>query len=275
MLTFIGFLVGCFLVGYGIYTGKAPVDIFLNWQGLAIVGGGTIASIFVSFPVREVLLAFKAYYIIFVHGAHDYVKAVTRMVSAIRTYQVDGLDRLMADLKQKSRKDLWILRDGVQMIANGYSRDESQMILEDQIRWQMSREMKQHQLFATMAKVAPAFGMIGTLIGLINMLITLQSNPGEVGIGLAVALTTTFYGLVLSNLVFSPIAEKIREQAENNLLLETMQLETLMMMYDNRNYVFARDKLSAYLSANSRQKVTQQSSRDIITRKRNNVKELA
>jgi len=273
MLTFLGFIIGCCLIGYGIITGQAPVDIFLNWRGLAIVVGGTIASTFVSFPVREVLMAFKSYYIIFVHGAHDYVKAVATMVHAVRTYQVSGLEQLMQEVKKE--KNLWILKDGVQMIANGYSKEESRLILEDQIRWQMSREMKQHQLFSTMAKIAPAFGMIGTLIGLINMLITLQSQPGQVGLGLAIALTTTFYGLVLANIVFSPISEKIKERAENNLLLETMQLETLTMMYDNSNYVYARDKLCAYLSATNRRKVTKRSANRILTKKQAQVKQLA
>src|SRR3990172_6129708 len=223
MLTFIGFTLGAFLVAYGIYAGKAPVDVFWSWEGFAIVMGGTIASTFVSYPLREVLLAFKAYFVIFKTGAHNYVKAVDQMVDAMRGYQRDGMEHLLkasADLKK-----LWIFQDGVQMMANGYTREETHEILEDQIRWQMGREMKQHQLFGTMAKIAPAFGMIGTLIGLIEMLITLKSNPGEVGLGLAIALTTTFYGLILTNIIFIPVSEKIRERAENNLLLETMQLE--------------------------------------------------
>jgi chemotaxis protein MotA len=255
MLTFLGFLIGCSLVAYGIINGSSPVNVFLNWQGMAIVLGGTIASTFVSFPVSEVVQAFKAFFIIFRSGAHDYVGAVNKMVAAIRSYQRDGLDHLLRELPKL--KKLWILQDGVQMIANGYSKAEAQAILEDQIRWQMTRESKQNQLFNVMAKIAPAFGMLGTVIGLIDMLITLQSKPGQVGLGLAVALTTTFYGLILANMVFVPIAEKIRERSENNLLLETMQLETILMMYDNRNYVYARDKLAAYLNANSRKKVNQ------------------
>ncbi len=254
MLTVLGFILGVFLVGYGIYAGKAPLDIFLNWHGVGIVVGGTIASTFVSYPIREVLLAFKSYFIIFKSGSHDYVKAVHQMVNAIRRFQRDGMERLLGETNLT--KKLWIFKDGVQMMANGFSKEETHIILEDQISWQMSREMKQHQLFATMAKFAPAFGMIGTLIGLINMLITLQSQPGEVGVGLAVALTTTFYGLVLANIIFSPISEKIKERAENNLLLETMQLEALDILYDGKNYIYARDKLCAYLSAGNRKKVT-------------------
>ena len=136
-------------------------------------------------------------------------------------------------------------------------------MLEDQVRWQMNREMKQHQLFGSMSRIAPAFGMIGTLIGLINMLITLQSEPGQVGLGLAIALTTTFYGLALANMVFAPISEKIRERAENNLMMETMELEAVLMIYDKRNYVFARDKLAAYLNANSRKKVASVAGKNI------------
>ncbi|MFQ5823746.1 MAG: motility protein A [bacterium] len=253
MLTFIGFLIGASLVSIGIATGKAPPEIFLNWQGLAIVIGGTIATTFVSYPIQEVLRAFKAYFVIFRSGEHDYITAIDKMVSSIRIYQRDGLEKLVNEVKLLSK--LWILKDGVQLLSNGYSKDETQVILEDQIRWKLAREMKQHQLFGTMAKISPAFGMIGTLIGLINMLITLQSQPGQVGAGLAIALTTTFYGLALANMVFAPISEKIKEQAENNLLIETMQLETILMLYEKRNYVYARDKLAAYLNANSRKKV--------------------
>jgi chemotaxis protein MotA len=257
MLTFLGFLLGAALVAYGISTGKAPAEMFLNWQGLAIVIGGTIASTFVSYPMYEVFRAFRAYFVVFRSGTHDYVGAVKQMVQCIRVYRKDGLERLVS--AANSLPKLWILKDGVQMMSNGYSKEESREVLEDQIRWQMNREMKQHQLFGTMAKISPAFGMIGTLIGLINMLITLQSKPGDVGIGLAVALTTTFYGLALANMLFGPISEKIKERAENNLFIETMQMEAVMMLYDKRNYVYARDKLAAYLNAGSRKKLNDHS----------------
>ena len=253
MLTVLGFLIGTSLIAFGIISGKAPAEIFLNKQGLAIVLGGTIASTFVSYPVREVLRAFVSYFVIFRSGSYDYVSAVDKMVSALRLYQREGVARLLSEVN--SLKGFWIFKDGIQMLSNGYSKEETREVLEDQVRWQMNREMKQHQLFGSMSRVAPAFGMIGTLIGLINMLITLQNEPGQVGLGLAIALTTTFYGLALANMIFAPISEKIKERAENNLMMETMEVEAVLMIYDKRNYVFARDKLAAYLSASNRKKV--------------------
>jgi chemotaxis protein MotA len=253
MFTFLGFILGTALVTYGILSGKAPAEMFLNWQGIAIVAGGTVAATFMSYPMKEVSRSIISLFVIFRSGTHNYVQAIREMVLCIRLYQKDGLDALLA--KAGTVRKLWIFRDGVQMIANGYEQEEAQIILEDQVRWQMSREMKQNQLFTSMAKISPAFGMIGTLIGLINMLITLKSQPGDVGLGLAVALTTTFYGLALSSMLFAPIAEKIKERAENNLLLETMQVEAVMMLYQKRNFVYARDKLAAYLNAGSRRKL--------------------
>ena len=255
MLTFLGFILGTALVGFGIISGKAPAEMFLNWHGLAIVFGGTVAATCMSYPMREVVRGFVSLFIIFRSGTHNYVHAIREMVRCIRTYGKDGLQPLLA--RSESLKGLWIFRDGVQMMANGYGCDEARVILEDQVRWQMSREMKQNQLFTSMAKISPAFGMIGTLIGLINMLITLQSQPGEVGMGLAIALTTTFYGLALANMVFAPIAEKIKERAENNLMLETMQVEAVLMLYEKRNFVYARDKLAAYLNAGNRKKLAE------------------
>lgn len=273
MLTFIGFIIGTVLIAFGISTGKAPPEIFLNWQGLAIVLGGSIAAIVVSYPIPEILRAFTSYFIIFRSGAHKYVQAIDEMVSTIRLYQREGLDKVNQALNPATK--LWIFHDGIQMMSVGYNQQETREILEDQIRWQMAREMKQHHLFATMAKVAPAFGMIGTLIGLINMLITLQSHPGNVGEGLAIALTTTFYGLILANMVFAPISEKLKERADNNLLVETMQLEAVMMMYENRNYVFARDKLAAYLNAANRRKVQKVAGRGGLSKNRKKFKKVA
>ncbi|RMF58212.1 MAG: hypothetical protein D6743_17930 [Calditrichaeota bacterium] len=253
MLTFLGFLIGASLVALGIVKGSATPEIFWNWQGLAIVVGGTIASGLVSYPIQEVLRGFKSYFVIFRSGKHNYVRGIDQMVTAIRYFQRFGIHKLAEEPLPLTK--LWILKDGIQMMANGYAQEETRTILEDQIRWKMAREMKQHQLFGTMARISPAFGMLGTLIGLINMLVTLKTQPGRVGLGLAIALTTTFYGLALANMLFAPISEKIKERAENNLMFETMQLETVMMLYENRNYVYARDKLAAYLDAGTRKKV--------------------
>jgi len=253
--TFVGIMLGAALIAVGIASGQAQANVFWNWQGLAIVLGGTIAATLISYPLPEVFRGFRSFFVIFRSGVHDLVDAVNRLVTATRIFHREGVTATAQHAA--GWKDLWIFKDGLQLMINGYTRDEAKEILEDQVRWQLSRERKQENLFNRMAKIAPAFGMVGTLIGLINMLITLQSHPQQVGEGLAIALTTTFYGLILANLVFSPIAAKIRERAENNVLLQTMQIETILMLYDKRNYVFVREKLAAYLNAGLRKKVQQ------------------
>ena len=254
MITVIGIIAGLSLIFFGIVANGTPPAIYFNPSGLAIVLGGTLAATFVSFPLKEVLRAVRSYLIIFKSGTHNYVKATQEMVETIKRYNMNGITEL-ENISARPGK-LWIFNDGLQMLVNGYNKAETRAVLEDQVAWQMNREQKQFQLFGAMAKFAPAFGMIGTLIGLIQMLITMNEGPEKVGTGLAIALTTTFYGLVLANLLFSPISEKIREQAENNLLLETMEIDAVMLMYDNSNYVMARDKLSAYISATNRKKIT-------------------
>ncbi len=255
MVTIVGVLLGTMLIALGILKGQAPAEVFLNWQGLAIVIGGTFAATLISYPLPEVIRGFRSYFVIFRTGSYNFVQAIDRMVAAVRILHREGIDALAREVS--SWRALWILKDGVQMMLNGYTREETRAVLEDQIRWQLAREHKQHELFGRMAKIAPAFGMIGTLIGLINMLITLQTQPKHVGAGLAVALTTTFYGLILANLFFAPISAKIKERADNNLLLETLQIEAVLMLYEKRNYVFVRDKLAAYLNASKRSKLIQ------------------
>ena len=253
MITIIGIISGITLIVIGIKGSGTPADIFINPTGLAIVLGGTLAATLISFPFHEVLRAFRSYLIIFRSGSHDYVQAIKNLVRNIEKYNNYGLSSF-EEFHRPSKK-LWIFNDGFQLMINGYNKEEVKKVLEDQIRWKFKRELKQNQLFATMAKFAPAFGMIGTLIGLIKMLVTMSSGPQHVGHGLAIALTTTFYGLILANMLFNPIAEKIREQSENNLLLETMQLESLMMMFYNSSHIYAQDKLASYISAAQRKKL--------------------
>lgn len=253
MSTFVGIILGLVLIAVGILSSGTPTQVYVNFSGLAIVLGGTIAATFVSFPFREVLRAFNSYIVVFKSGSYNYIESIMQMVDTIRKYGAGGISSLEND-KNIPRK-LWIFYDGIQMMINGYDKDETREVLEDQIRWQIKREQKQIQLFAAMAKFSPAFGMIGTLIGLINMLVTMAQGPEKVGSGLAIALTTTFYGLVLANMLFNPISEKIKERSENNLLFETMQLEAILMMYDNRNHIYARDKLGAYISVSNRKRL--------------------
>ncbi len=256
MGTILGILLGGGLIAVGIASGHADASVFWNWQGMAIVFGGTLAATLVSYPLREVARAFKSYFVIFRTGTHNYVAAIHRLVQATRTFHREGLQAVAQ--QAAGWRDLWIFKDGIQLMLNGYSQEETREILEDQVRWQLAREHKQEELFSRMSRIAPAFGMVGTLIGLINMLITLQTRPQQVGVGLAIALTTTFYGLLLANLLFAPIAAKIRQRADNNALLETLQLETVMMLYEKRNYVFVRDRLAACLNAGSRNKIHRQ-----------------
>lgn len=273
MFTLLGVLAGTALIAWGIISGQATPDVFLNWQGVAIVFGGTIAATFISHPSREVFRGFMAYFIIFRSGRVDYVKVIDKMVTAIRVGQRDGIPAMQKQMKLV--KGLWIFKDGIQMLANGYSREEAQETLEDQVKWKVSRELKQRDLFNSMAQTAPAFGMIGTLIGLINMLLTLQSNPSDVGSGLAIALITTFYGLILSNMIFAPIGGKIEDRAENNLLFETIQVEAVLLLYDKKNYIYARDRLAAYLNAGSRKKLTKVAGKGSLQKKHNLIKKAA
>ncbi|KAA3612651.1 MAG: hypothetical protein DWQ05_18550 [Calditrichaeota bacterium] len=266
-------MAGVALIAYGIISGQATPEVFLNWQGVAIVFGGTIAATFISHPSREVFRGFMSYFIIFRSGRVNYIDVIDKMVTAIRIGQRDGVQAMQAQFKNV--RGLWIFKDGLQMLVNGYTREEVKTTLEDQVKWQVSRELKQRDLFMSMSQTAPAFGMIGTLIGLINMLLTLQTNPSDVGSGLAIALITTFYGLILANMIFAPIGGKIAEQAETNLLCETLQIEAILLIYDKKNYIFARDKLAAYLNAGSRKKLMKVAGKGALQKKQGLFKKAA
>ena len=253
MIKLFGILLGFLLIIIGIAAEAAPIYIYFNLSGLAIVLGGTIAATLVSFPFKEVTRAFNSYVVVFKSGTHDYIKAIDQMLKVIKKHNIGGITSL--EEVQKQPKNLWLLFDGIQMMINGYDKNETKLVLEDQIHWKNKREYKQTQLFSAMGKFSPAFGIVGTLIGLINILSSLENSPKNIGIGLAIALTSALYGLILANIIFKPISEKLQERAENNLLLETMQLETILMIYDNNSFNYALDRLSAYICVTDRKKI--------------------
>jgi chemotaxis protein MotA len=141
------------------------------------------------------------------------------------------------------------LRSGVQLVIDGTPTDKVLELLEWRIARLKARERAEAQLFRTMATYAPAFGMLGTLIGLINMLHGMgTASMAVIGQGMAVALITTFYGLILANLVFKPIAVKLERRTERRVLVMNMVLEGIVMLSERRSPSFVRETLSSFLT---------------------------
>lgn len=244
--TLIGMVTGvAMLVVVIIYAAEDPAS-FVNWPGLAIVLGGTLAATFMSYPLREVVRIFGLFSIVLRNE---------------RLYTQQDMEELIRISKLWMRSDLPAVENALGEVRNPFLRTGLQLVVDltpeqdilDLLQWRITRlQAREHaeaQLFRVMASFAPAFGMIGTLVGLINLMFVLDEGSLEVvGPGMAIALMTTFYGILLANLVFKPVAVKLERRTEQRVVLMNMIMQGISMMCEKRSPSLMRETLKSFMA---------------------------
>ncbi len=248
--TIIGILLGVGLVSGAIFYEAGTFAYFINLSGLVIVMGGTTAATLVSYPVKDVIAVFRIGFIVLKREPpvlQDYLGQILHLVNIARK---DGVLRLEDSLPEDSNS---FLQDAVQMLVDGYSVEEISDILDERILYKQEREFGEAEVFRTMAKYAPAFGMVGTLIGLILLLVNMNSSGlDSLGAGMAVALVTTFYGLVFSNLIFKPFAVKLERRTREQTIMMRMVKESMIMIAERWHPIKVEDYLNSFLKPGER-----------------------
>ncbi|MCG8531787.1 MAG: MotA/TolQ/ExbB proton channel family protein, partial [Desulfovibrionales bacterium] len=218
-----------------------------NVPGLMIVFGGTLATTLITFQFRDVLAAFKAAYFVFSKDKEDPNEAVATMIRLSHLSRRQGLFQL-----GKIKTQSLFLKKACGLLADGSSEEVIRAALTTEIQSLQMRHFIVQDVFRKMGLYAPAFGMLGTLIGLVQMLSKLQ-DPGQIGPAMATALLTTFYGSLLSTLFFLPVAGKLRSRT----IVETIHLEIIqegaISIINNNNPVIIYEKLSSFISSRLRQ----------------------
>lgn len=243
--TLLGILAGFSLVIGAILLGEA-VAVFLNIKGLMIVLGGTLSVICINYPIHEVYQSIVAAIKIFTSRKSKANEVVNTMVQIADISRRDGLLAL-----EKIDTDNAILKKACQLIADNA---EPEMI-QDSLRIEISAMKQRHnisqEVFRKMAAYSPSFGLIGTLIGLVQMLTNLD-DPSKVGPGMAVALLTTFYGALLSSLIFQPVAGKLKSRTQEEALHLEIIFEGAKCILENNNPRFVYEKLSSFVPPKER-----------------------
>ncbi len=235
--TALGLLLGAVIVIAGaLLTAESPTDLF-DLTSLLIVLGGTVAATLISYPLREVLRVFKVFLIV-LRNENLYAREdMDEIVRVSRQYfqgQLTALDDELDKLKNP------FLRTGVQLVIDGAPVEDIVELMQWRIARLKAREAAEAQIFRSMAMYAPAFGMLGTLLGLVNMLQGLQSDFQTIGANMAVAMLTTLYGILLANLIFKPIAIKFERRTERRVIQMNMVLEGITLMAQRRSPSFIR-----------------------------------
>lgn len=219
---------------------------FIDAPSIAIVLGGTLAATFLSYPLKEVLRVFHLVGQVLRQDRLDTRRHIEELVALSRLWMQgdpQAVERALAQVQNP------FLRTGVQLVIDRTPEDEIVDLLQWRIAHLRSREAAEAQIFRLMASYAPAFGMLGTLLGLINLMDLVGAGDMKaIGQQLAVALVTTFYGVLLANLVFKPIAVKLERRTEQRLVLMNMVLEGISLMCAGRSPALMRETLKAFVA---------------------------
>lgn len=216
-------------------------DVFVNVPGLMIVAGGTIAATLLTVQFKDVLNAFKAAWIVFTRDKTNAQEMIDTMLELSRVSHRHGLLKL-GDVESDSH----VLKRACNLLAEAASEQVIRNTLQNEIDSLIARHHSVQDVFRKMAAYAPAFGMLGTLIGLIQMLSQL-SNPETIGPAMAVALLTTFYGSLLATMVFLPIAGKLHARTLSEVTNLEIIREGCISILTNDHYMHVYEQLASYL----------------------------
>lgn len=223
--------------------------IFVSLSSFIMVAGGTLASTFISYEPRYVMLSLKLIYRMVISpkvGRNVLKSEVGRVIRWAYTVQKRGVPALEQEANRAVRGDKF-LKFGIDMVVSGYSGDEVREIMNNTIETTFARNTVQVQILKNMGTAAPAFGMIGTLVGLIIMLDNMGGDPSSLGKGLAVALLTTLYGVLFARIIFIPAATKILQREEIVRFRNYLIAEGLALLADKKGPRYIQDRMNSFL----------------------------
>ena len=244
----IGIVVGVALVVVSILL-SGNLLAFVDVPSMLIVVGGTFASTLVAFPMASVMGAQKASLKIFFQHRIDSVATVRMILQAADKVRKDGPLAL-----EKFKTENEFMTTAFQLVADGYRPEDLREVLVIEQEAIAARHDEVIKILEKMAELAPAWGMIGTLIGLVIMLLNL-SDPAAIGPAMAVALLTTFYGAVLGNVLFIPMAGKLKTRSKTEILQKTVITEGMESILSGENPRIMEQKLHAYIAPRKRESV--------------------
>ena len=246
--------IGAFMAAMGLFlsaivTATDDYAIFISISSFVMVCGGTLAAAFISYEPRYVILSFKVMIKIFASpgmGRGVLTAEVGRIIKWAYAVQKNGIPALEQEAKKSVKGDKF-LSFGVDMVISGYDGNEVREIINNTIETSFGRNTVLVDIIKKMGAAAPAFGMIGTLVGLIIMLGSMGGDPSTLGAGLAVALCTTLYGVIFSQIVFLPSATKIMQRQQIIRFRNYLVAEGLVLLADKKSPRFIQDKMNSFL----------------------------
>lgn len=225
------------------------IGLFINVPSLMIVVGGTLGATMINYPLKDVLRAVSIVKNAFFAGNASQEEIVKQFVDFGGKARREGILALETDVKNIEDE---FLGKGLQLSVDGLEPQAIENIMDTEVGYLRERHVLGAEIFSTMGTFAPALGMIGTLIGLVQMLQAMD-DPNSIGPAMAVALLTTFYGSVMANLVYMPLAGKLRARSKEETLVKEMIIQGVISLTKGENPRILEQKMLAFMPPKDRQ----------------------
>ena len=238
----IGLVLGSIAVGSG---GLMP---FVNVPALMITVGGAFSALLINFPLRSVLGVVgivKHCFLTKLPSAQETIDQFGELGTTARRDGLLAMENSLADIS-----DAFLVR-GLEMVIGGTSKEDIESVLETEIAYLEERHQTGKKILDALAAAAPAFGMIGTLIGLVQMLRTLD-DPSQIGGGMATALLTTLYGAMLANMFCIPLAGKLEQRSKEEVLIRELMMMGIISLVEGQAPRVIQERLMAFVSPKDR-----------------------
>ncbi|GAB6060756.1 motility protein A [Desulfonatronum parangueonense] len=250
LATIIGVVLSFGLVVSAIMMGSS-LFVFVSIPSALIVIGGTLGATLIHYPLSNILgvlgVVKNAFFTRLVKPS-DTIAQFLEYAGRARKEGILSLEPLLKDIDDD------YLRKAMQLTVDGVEPQVIQEIMQTEVAYLQERHETGADIFAAMGMYAPALGMIGTVIGLVQMLQSMD-DPSAIGPAMAVALITTFYGAVLANLVFNPLSGKLKTRSKEEVLLRELTLEGILSISRGENPRIIEEKLNGFLPPKMRTKM--------------------
>lgn len=247
LATIIGIILGAGCIIYGIYDGGDPSS-FISVSSFAVTVGGSVASTLISFEMEDIKRIVRLLPHVFRKKDNSPFQTIQMLVDMSQKARREGL--LALESGQEEIKETY-LKKALELVVDGVEPE----IIRDSMQLELDNMSVRHgkgiALFRTLAGQLPAWGMIGTLLGLINLLKSLD-DPSNIGPAMSLALITTLYGCVLANWVCIPIATKLQQNSEEEIRLKEMMIEGVLSIQAGENPRIMEHRLKTFLSPDQR-----------------------
>ncbi|MDO9549190.1 MAG: MotA/TolQ/ExbB proton channel family protein [Candidatus Marinimicrobia bacterium] len=265
--TLFGLATGIALVVYSITAKGGSAEFFWNLPALLLVLGGTIAATFINYPLKNILSVFKVLKNAFRRTKGGYHKIIDQFTDLSSKARKQNLMSLEGEL---DKIDDRFMRSGIELAINEKDQDR----LRNYLNLELSNMEKRHtigqELFFYMGTYAPAFGMVGTIVGLIVMMKNFTGGGADMGTvassfefdvatqfkellsGMGLALLTTFYGLILANLLFIPLGGKLKRRSDEEIMMKEFMIEGIICLHNRDHPMIVREKLNTFVPSSER-----------------------